>query len=166
MGGVAAIPLLATPRFASIFDPSQGTFFLRCQLWRSSWRMFVAHPILGVGPDNFLYHYRSRYILPAAWQEPGLSQAHNVLLDYATRMGLFGLAMGVWLQVAFWNQALGLRRLSDRDRRALALGLMGAMVNVLAHGLVDASYFLIDLAFAFFLILGVVQWLKEAKEEV
>jgi O-antigen ligase len=160
--GVAAIPLLQTPRFASLLDTSSGTTFLRLQLWRSSWTMFREHPWLGVGPDNFLYHYRSRYILPAAWEEPNLSQAHNILLDYATRMGIAGLAAGAWLQIAFWRLALPLRRLTDPDRRALALGLMGSMVNLLAHGLVDASYFLIDLAFAFFLTLGVVQWLSRS----
>jgi O-antigen ligase len=158
-GILGAIPLLCTPRFASLFDPSRGTLFFRLHLWRSSWAMFRDHPLLGVGPDNFLYHYRGRYILPAAWEEPHLSQAHNVLLDYATRMGVAGLAVGAWFQVAFWRVALPLRRLTDPNRRALALGLMGSMVSFLAHGLVDASYFLIDLAFAFFLTLGVVQWL-------
>jgi hypothetical protein len=51
------------------------------------------------------------------------------------------------------------------DRRALALGLMGSMVDFLAHGLVDASYFVIDLAFAFFLALGLVQWLARSKTD-
>jgi O-antigen ligase len=161
-GIVAAIPLLSIPRFASLLDPGRGTLFFRLHLWRSSWMMFRDHPLLGVGPDNFLYHYRGRYILPAAWEEPHLSQAHNVLLDYATRMGIAGLAAGAWLQIAFWRMALPLRRLADPDRRALALGLMCSMVNFLAHGLVDASYFLVDLAFAFFLTLGVVQWLARS----
>ena len=160
---VTAIPLLRTPRFASLFDTSGGTTFLRRQLWHSSWKMFREHPWLGVGPDNFLYHYRSRYVLPAAWEEPNLSHPHNILLDYATRMGIAGLAAGVWLQVAFWRLALPLRRLTDLDRRALALGLMGSMVNFLAHGLVDASYFLIDLAFNFFLTLALIQHLARSK---
>ena len=53
--------------------------------------------------------------------------------------------------------------MSDRDRRALALGLMGAMVNFLAHGLVDASYFLVDLAFALYVTLGLVQSLARSE---
>ena len=156
---VAAKPLVRNPRFASLLDATSGTTFFRLQLWRSSWAMFRDHPWLGVGPDNFLYQFRGRYIMPAAWQEPHISQAHNILLDYATRMGIPGLVAGAWLQIAFWRQALPLRRLADPDRRALALGLMASMVDFLAHGLVDASYFLIDLAFAFFLTLGMVEWL-------
>jgi len=163
--GVAAIPLLRAPRFASLFNAQSGSLFFRLHLWRSSWAMFRDHLWLGVGPDNFLYHYRSRYILPAAWQEPNLSQAHNILLDYGTRMGIVGLAAGGWLQVAFWRLALPLRRLTDPDRRALALGLMGSMVNFMAHGLVDASYFLLDLAFVFFLTLGLIQWLARSETD-
>jgi O-antigen ligase len=124
--------------------------------------MLRDHPWLGVGPDNFLYQYRGRYILPAAWQEPDLSHPHDVFLDYGCRLGFVGLAAGLWLQVVFWRLALPLRCLLDRDRRALALGLMALMVSFLAHGLVDASYFVIDLAFAFFMTLGVVQWLAAA----
>jgi O-antigen ligase len=156
---IAAIPLSRTPRFASLFDTTSGTTFFRLQLWQSAWDMFRDHPWLGVGPDNFLYAFRGRYIRPAAWQEPHISQAHNIVLDYATRMGIPGLVAGAWLQIGFWRLALPLRRLNDRDQRALAIGLMGAMVSFVAHGLVDASYFLIDLAYVFFLILGCAQWI-------
>jgi O-antigen ligase len=124
--------------------------------------MFRDHPWLGVGPDNFLYQYRGRYILPSAWQEPHLSHAHNLLLSYATRLGIVGLVVGVWLQVAFWRRALTLQRIVHRDRRALVLGLMGSMAYTLAHGLVDASIFFVDLAFAFLLTLGLVQWLSRS----
>jgi O-antigen ligase len=173
---LAAVPLLRTPRFASLLDTHSGTTFFRLHLWRSSWMMLRDHPWLGVGLDNFLYQYRSRYILPAAWQEPDLSHPHNVLLDYGTRLGLFGLAAGAWLQVAFWRLALPLRRRAGSangpagrglgeaaDRRALVIGLMGSMVDFLAHGMVDASYFVIDLAYVFFLTLGLVQWLARSE---
>ncbi|MEE8390541.1 MAG: O-antigen ligase family protein, partial [Anaerolineae bacterium] len=111
---VAAIPLLRTPRFASLLDTRGGTTFFRLQLWRSSWMMFRDHLWLGVGPDNFLYQYRSRYILPVAWQEPDLSHPHNIFLDYGCRLGISGLVAGLWLQVAFWRLALPLRRLPNR----------------------------------------------------
>ncbi len=153
---LAAVPVLRTPRFTSLFDLQSGTTFFRLNLWRSTLDMIRDHPVLGVGLDNFLYAYRGRYIRPAAWQEPNLSHPHNVLLDFWSRLGLLGLAAGLWLQVAFWRLALPLRRLSDPDERALAMGLMAGMVNFLAHGLVDNSYFLVDLAFAFCLSLALV----------
>jgi hypothetical protein len=48
------------------------------------------------------------------------------------------------------------RRQSPGRQRALLLGLMAAMISILAHGLVDHSFFLLDLAYVFSLILGVV----------
>ncbi len=163
---VGIIPLMNTPRFAGLLDPHSGTLFFRLQLWRASWKMFQDHPWLGVGPDNFLYQYRGRYILPAAWQEPHLSHAHNLLLTYATRLGVPGLLVGLWLHAAFWWHSLPLssgdggKTASTRNQRALALGLMGSMAYSLAHGLVDASTFFVDLALAFLLGLSLVQWLK------
>ncbi len=168
IAAISVIPLLSTPRFAGLLDPHSGTLFFRLQLWRASWKMFGDHPWLGVGPDNFLYQYRGRYILPSAWQEPHLSHAHNILLTYATRLGIPGLAVGIWLHVAFWQQgrhSLTLGNSGDRltastrDRRVLALGLMGSLAYTWAHGLVDASYFFTDLALAFLLGLGLVQCL-------
>jgi O-antigen ligase len=118
-----------------------------------------------VGLDNFLYQYRGRYMFPEAWAEPTLSHPHNIILDYAARMGLLGLAAGVWLQIAFWRAALPLRKLQDPLNRALAIGLMASMADFLAHGLVDASYFVVDLAYVFFLSLAVVQALDSPRSQ-
>jgi O-antigen ligase len=154
---IAVVPLLRTPRFAGLLDPGSGTLFFRLQLWRASWKMLLDHVWLGVGPDNFLYEYRGRYILPSAWQEPHLSHAHNVFLTYGTRLGIPGLGAGLWLYGVFWWESLKLNTGGDSSRRALALGLMGSMAYTLAHGLVDASAFFVDLALAFLLGLGLVQ---------
>jgi O-antigen ligase len=103
-----------------------------------------------------LYQYRTRYILPEAWQEPNLSHPHNLLLDFGLRLGLGGIAILLWLQVAFWRAAWRLYRTRPEP---LVLGLMGSMAIFVSHGLVDNSYFLVDLAFTFFLTVGLVQGL-------
>lgn len=158
VAALGLILLLSTPRFAGLLDPTTGTLFFRLQLWRSSWKMFLDHPWLGVGPDNFLYQYRGRYILPSAWAEPHLSHAHNIALSYATRLGLLGLGVGILLQISFWRRAVViLNRTVSRDYRALSIGFTGSMAYAMGHGLVDASYFFVDLAFAFLLTLGLVQ---------
>jgi O-antigen ligase len=107
--------------------------------------------------DNFLYQYRTRYILPEAWAEPNLSHPHNFILDFGTRIGIGGIAWLVWAQIAFWLNAWNLYR---KIPASLVLGLMGSMVVFLTHGLVDNSFFLVDLAFVFFLTMGVVQTLS------
>ncbi|NLE77498.1 MAG: hypothetical protein GX605_12205, partial [Chloroflexi bacterium] len=57
----ALIPFWGTARLQSLLDLQGGTGFFRLQLWRSAWNMIRDHPLLGVGPDNFLYLYRTRY---------------------------------------------------------------------------------------------------------
>ncbi|MBN1218131.1 MAG: O-antigen ligase family protein [Anaerolineae bacterium] len=160
---LALLPLSQTQRFRTTFDFNEGsTGFFRLKLWQASVNMLRDHWPLGVGLDNFLYQYRTHYILPEAWQEPNLSHPHNLILDFGTRLGIGGIVILIWLQIAFWRSAW---QLYQRIPAALVLGLMGSMVICLSHGLVDHSYFLVDLAFAFFLTAGVVQKLSEQAEE-
>lgn len=158
------IPLAGTERVASLLRTGEGTTFLRLNLWRSAWNMIREYPWRGVGMDNFLYAYRSRFILPAAWEERNLSHPHNFILDWWTRLGVPGLAVLVWLLAVFFAAAARLyRSRSDRTLRALVLGLVASMVAALAHGLVDNMFFLTDLALVFALTLGVVGLLRREK---
>jgi len=161
VGGIAAIPLLNSPRIQALFSGGGGTSFFRVALWKSTLEMIRDQPWFGVGPDNFLYAYRGRYLRPEAWQEPSLSHPHNVLLDFAARLGLIGLGVFLWMQAAFWITAFRALHLAKRsliiDHWALVIGLMASMVDFLAHGLIDASYFVVDLAFVFMLTLALMQ---------
>jgi O-antigen ligase len=157
---LALLPLAGVERFRSLFDLSGGTAFFRVKLWEAALRMIRDHPFSGVGLDNFLYQY-PRYMLPEAWQEPDLSHPHNILLDWWLSLGLLGVGALIWLEVAFYRSAWRVYRSLDEGMiRAVVLGLMASMVDFLAHGLIDNSYFLVDLAFVFFLTLGMVRRLS------
>ncbi|MEK7785281.1 MAG: O-antigen ligase family protein, partial [Chloroflexota bacterium] len=160
VGGLTLIPLSRHPRFAALLNLSSGTSFIRIQLWRSALKMFADHPILGVGLDNFLYAYRGKYILPEAWEEPNLPHAHNIFLDALTRLGVLGFAALVAMLVSFFIVGADCiretTRNANRDLRALAIGLIASMVNMLAHGLVDTGYWFVDLAFVFMMTLGLI----------
>jgi O-antigen ligase len=156
---LAAVLLLVVGgpgRLTSLLDTTEGTTFYRLQLWRSSWAMIRDHPVLGVGLDNFLYKYRTHYVLPSAWEEYNLSHPHNVVMDFWLRLGLPGLVILVVVLAAFFRRAWRAYRLCDRDA-ILALGLMAAMVNLVAHGLVDNAFFLVDLGFGFMIMLALLQ---------
>jgi O-antigen ligase len=165
VAGLAALPLLArVPRFAGLLNFNGGTSFFG-QALALSLAHVLDHPLLGVRPALSLY--RSRYILPEAWQEPNLSHPHNLVLDFLSRLGVLGFAAGLWLIGGFWLAALAAyRRLAattdphQRSLLALAVGLMGLVADMLAHGLVDHSLFLVDLSYAFFLALAAVQHLR------
>lgn len=150
-------PVLGTERLQSLLDVTSGTTFIRVQVWQSAIAMIRDHPLFGVGLDNFLYQYRTRYILPSAFAEPNLSHPHNILLDFWTRLGLFGVVLLIALLIVFWRKTIQLyRHQSDGDARALTLGLMASMAAALAHGLIDNSFFLVDLAFVLMLTLSVL----------
>jgi putative inorganic carbon (HCO3(-)) transporter len=161
---LALIPLFSVPRFASLLDLDQGGTFFRLELWQSSLTLIRDHPWFGVGPGNFLRAYRTRYVLPSAWQEFNLEHPHNVYLDHWTRLGVLGVLAGIAVQVAFWralrrrSKYLALSKRFALAKRALTLGLAGSMAALLAHGLVDNSLFFPDLALAFFLILALARF--------
>jgi hypothetical protein len=72
------------------------------------------------------------------------------------------------MQIAFWSAALRAmrraRRALDIDHWSLLIGLMASMIDFLTHGLVDASYFVVDLAFVFMLTLALVQKVSQVSE--
>ena len=140
-GVIAAMLLLGAQRLASLVDFSQGTAFLRIQLWRSSLEMIADHPWLGVGPDGFLYYYGD-YIRAGAEVERWLSHPHNLVLAAWTRLGLPGLAAMVALVAG--GAGMAFRRAAQRP--ALAIGLAASLAAALGHGLVDSFFFVPELA--------------------
>lgn len=161
-GAIAIIPLSQNPRFARIFDFSGGSTFFRLRIWESAIRMIRDRPLRGFGLDQFLYQYRGRYIFPDAWQEPNLSHPHNIILDLWTRLGLGGLLTMGWLQYHFWGITISVYRKArheDASTVLLSVAAMASMIDLLAHGLVDNSIFVIDLSFIFMLIILIPQQL-------
>jgi O-antigen ligase len=156
--GVVVLLVVGGTRLMSLLDTTTGTTFFRLQLWQSSWAMIRDHPLLGVGLDNFLYAYRTYYVLPTAWEEFNLSHPHNFVLDFWLRLGLPGLIVFLWLVACFFRRGWRLyREVSKHSEGVLVLGLMAGMVNLAAHGLVDHAFFLVDLAFTFMLLIALVQ---------
>ena len=150
VGVLVVVPFVGAERFQRLFDFEQGTGFLRLQLWRSAWQMALDHPLFGVGPDQFLYAYRSSYLLPQAWQEPNLNHPHNLILDWWTRLGVPGLVLGMaWLGAGSYGIW---RWFSGKAPSALALGCLAAAAAALAHGLIDVSYALPELMLVWVLL--------------
>lgn len=164
---VAVVGLLAggiigagVPRIASHFDLRDGTTFARLDVWRSALHMLRDHPIRGIGLDNFLYYYQHGYRLPSGWEDPDLSHPHNIVLDFWLSLGFPGLLVLVggmgWLarEVARgWRDSSG-------EVRGMYVGVTGALVDMVAHGMVDNSFFLPDLAVLFWLMFAIVTVLR------
>lgn len=154
----AAVPFLGLGRLVSEVTAEE-----RVYVWQAALKMIADRPLTGVGLDNFLYYYRDGgYMLPQAWAEPDISHPHNIVLDFWTRLGVLGLAALFFLQVSFWRRGLRLyRALRASSLRFVALGLMASMADFLVHGLLDNSYFLIDLAIVFWLTYGLLEVIEK-----
>jgi O-antigen ligase len=152
-GGAAVAGLLVVSMLAIAgvlperLNPLRQTGGFRLDLWLSSIDMVRDHPILGIGLDNFAYLYQQLYLREGAAAEPNLSHPHNWVLDFWLSLGLAGLVAFVWLLVRFW-------RLARARMSWYAVGALGAITDMLVHGFIDNSYFLVDLGFVFWLALA------------
>ena len=168
LSGLGVLAAMATPllaglgRFRSHLDFAEGTTFHRLQVWQSALAMVRDHPVLGIGLDNFLYYYRDLgYMLPTGWREPNLSHPHNLVLDFWLSLGLAGLVVAAVLMVRLFGLGLAIYRgEAEPWARGLALGVMASMVDFAAHGLIDNSYFLVDLAMLFWLSFAILRVLR------
>ncbi len=158
---VSLIPLSRTARFQNTFSLAPGsTAYVRVKVWQSAWAMLKEKPFTGFGLDNFLYQYRTRFILPDAWTEPNLSHPHNFILDFGTRLGIFGIAWIFWVQGLFWAQSLRHYFYTENRRaQSLLMAIMASMIPFLVHGLIDNAFFLVDLAYIFFLTFALMELL-------
>jgi O-antigen ligase len=103
--------------------------------WQAAWRMWHAHPALGIGPGNYNEAYDDFFV--GRWS---ISQghAHNYYLHILAETGPVGLGLYLLLYLAFFGQALRLWRIGkDTVWGALGLGACGIMLAVAAHNVFE-----------------------------
>jgi O-antigen ligase/tetratricopeptide (TPR) repeat protein len=108
----------------------------RLDMWRSAVAILGDHPITGVGPGIFGRAFRT-YRDPTIVQDK-LASAHNAYLNTAAETGLIGIAVSIWLGVAFmlawyrnWKQT------PSRGRKIRLEAALGALIGLGVHSMVD-----------------------------
>jgi O-antigen ligase len=70
------------------------TFHDRATIWKMAWDGFKEHPILGVGPENFLYvfdhNFNTAYFVPPGQFGAWFDRAHSIIFDYLAETGILG----------------------------------------------------------------------------
>ncbi len=116
---------------------------VRPMIWKATVHMVAARPLVGHGLGTYVAEY-PKYRLPEYFLRPKASNvtdhAHNELLEVAAEQGLIGLAATLWL----WATAVcvgirACRRGSDGIERRSMLGLLGATLVLMWHGMVDVG---------------------------
>ncbi len=186
VGGVALRHQI-THFLSTWHDNSQGisTVSKRYYLWMSALNMIKAHPIFGVGMDNWLcyyslndvctttYHHYWVTVIPGTnlptglHDEPNLSHPHDIFLHVWVSMGIFGLLAFVTLIALFYRLFARIVKTVRRSAFAevaglewVVLGTGGAMLAALCQGLIDSAFLEQDLAFCFWMVLGALLILR------
>lgn len=106
--------------------------------WYAAGGMWADHFWTGVGAGNYATAY-PEYRVPR-WTDP-LGHAHNFYLNIGAEAGFVGfLAYLLFVVVAMAHQAQVAARRTDWARRALALGVLGALAATAAHNVFDNLY--------------------------
>ena len=118
----------------------------RNEVWATTWRMFAARPILGVGMGAYWaevpkFHDASGSLIP--------QEAHNDYLELLASGGLVGMGIGVWFAVALFRRTRENLRGPHRFRRAACFGAAIGIGGVAVHSLVDFGLHMIVNALVF-----------------
>lgn len=125
---------------------------VRFDLWSFVWDRFLEHPWTGqgFGLRSFGYAYPEVLDVNSIYWHP-----HNLILLYATQMGIFGVAVLVVLFAAIVRELWGLYR--DPNKKVMRLGAAGlAMITaVLLKNMTDV-FFYRENSLLFWSLLGMI----------
>ena len=148
LGGVGLLPPAVAERLSSItrnlafFDASTAqvtteTFAIveRMAQIQAGWRMFMAHPLTGVGPGNYTPAYPDFAVLP--WYS-SRGHAHNYYLHMAAEAGIIGALAYLALLIGACHQALvTLRATAGTYWHSVVVGCCGIIATVAGHELFE-----------------------------
>jgi O-antigen ligase len=106
----------------------------RNEIWKATWQMFRAHPVLGVGMAAYWA------AIPAFHDAAGTmtpQEAHNDYLELLASGGLVGLALGIWFAAVVCKRIGENLSAPNRFRRAACFGAAIGIAGVAVHSLVD-----------------------------
>ena len=111
----------------------------RVAIWKFTGMMIKDHPIFGSGIGTFKYNdlrYQAKFFEQGDNRSIyyyGLAEkAHNEYLQLWAELGTIGLAIFLWLIIAYFNYGIRyLKREKDKQRQGIMIGLMGAVVAFL-----------------------------------
>ena len=125
----------------------------RSDIWRATWSMFKAHPLLGAGLGGYwaevpAYHDGSGVLAPR--------QAHNEYLELLASGGIIGAALFVWFAIALIRQARENVASASGFQRAVLLGAIVGLVGVGVHSIVDFGLHITSNALVFVALLAII----------
>ncbi len=110
----------------------------RMRMWRTGWRMFVEHPVAGVG-DGEMYTMYREYVPDAIKDEGG--HLHNTYIHVLATHGIIGfIAMLALFGAIAWREWRIIRREKGTATGAVALGALAAFAGFLVNGMAEYNF--------------------------
>jgi O-antigen ligase len=127
-------------RLLSIWDPYLPSNYVRLSLWKAGWKIFLDHPVFGVGDIDlaFLYkQYKSKY------EKEIQGHMHNNFVHILVTLGLFGLFAFCFLLYKMFRIDFSIYREIKNISfiSSYALGTIAALSTVIIAGLTELNFF-------------------------
>lgn len=153
--GVMTVLLVPNIRSAVMFQDKASQN--RLVLWSNSGEFLTASPknfVFGTGIRSF-YQKIEKPLFRAGTMEK-LIYPHNVLLNFWTETGLFGVIgfIGLMSVSLYW--------IFKNKNRLISATWLAVWTGFVVHGLVDVPYFKNDLAFLFWILIFFSWWFNRA----
>ncbi len=135
----------------------------RVWIWKDSWRVFTAYPILGAGIGSFqtVYPHQSAY----DGYQGFVAQSHNDYLQVLADSGMIGGALALWFILLVLRDVWRGVRARDPLIAGLALGSGAGVMGILAHSLIDFNLQLPSNALMFLLLCSVASFCSQKVSE-
>ena len=121
-------------RVTSAVDISYASNRARLLRWGQAVTMFLENPILGKGYGAFAMLYEEDVALVGSYTAQYQLGAHSEYLQVMAELGIVGMGVWIWLNVAFLRYGFrSLRTLDDGFYRSIVIGLMAAELSLMVH---------------------------------
>jgi O-antigen ligase len=150
---VSRIPLISQRIAADLTNQSGNTANFRGEMWSATARLLERRPVFGAGLSGFQIRI-APYWNPYHPASERFIDPHNIVLNFWVETGLFGLLAFAWILIAAFTVSLRGWLGGLADWRPIHLGVLIALVAVVAHGMVDVPYFKNDLSLEFWALVA------------
>ncbi|MCG9133278.1 O-antigen ligase family protein [Candidatus Poribacteria bacterium] len=121
-------------RISSTVDLGYASNRARLLRWGQAFVMFLESPILGKGYGAFAMLYEEDVALVGSYTAQYQLGAHSEYLQVMAELGIVGLGIWVWLNLAFLRYGFrALKTIDDGFYRAVVIGLMAAEISLMVH---------------------------------
>ena len=128
----------------SVFQLSQSfSISSRISNWKFTTLMIKDNPLLGSGIGTYKYNslrYQARFLEQgqnrSIYPYVFATKTHNEYLQLWAELGIVGLGIFIWFIISYFHYGLRfIKRVKNRCKQGIIIGLMGAVVAVLIDGI-------------------------------